>query len=175
MSVLTPDQAAYYFLSGYTAKLAGTEADMETEVEATFSACFGAPFLPLPATTYADLLISRLKEHDVPCYLVNTGWSGGPYGVGERVDITATRRMVRAAIEGNLARGETREEPFFGLHVPVRLEGVPDGILNPRDTWKDKDAYDRQARKLAGLFRENFRKFEGSVSENIKNAGPKAP
>ncbi|MGI8649848.1 MAG: phosphoenolpyruvate carboxykinase (ATP) [Rubrobacter sp.] len=174
VSVLTPEQAAYYFLSGYTAKLAGTEADMEADVEATFSTCFGAPFLPLLATTYADLLTSRLKEHGVPCYLINTGWSGGSYGVGERVDITATRQMVRAAITGNLAEQETKEDPFFGLNIPVKLEGVPDEILNPRDTWDDKDAYDKQAKKLAGLFRENFEKFEDSVSEEVKNAGPSA-
>lgn len=174
VSVLSPEQAAYYFLSGYTAKLAGTEADMEADVEATFSTCFGAPFLPLPATTYADLLTSRLKEHNVPCYLVNTGWSGGPYGVGARVDITATRQMVRAAITGNLADQETKKDPFFGLNIPVKLEGVPDEILNPKDTWDDKEAYDRQAKRLAGLFRDNFRKFEDSVSEEVKNAGPSA-
>src|SRR5918997_2188242 len=135
ISSLSPEQAAYYFLSGYTAKLAGTEADMETAVEATFSACFGAPFLPLAATTYATMLSERLKENGARCYLINTGWSGGPYGVGERVDIAATREMVRAVIEGRLDGAETREDPFFGLNVPVEVPGVPTEILDPRGTW----------------------------------------
>jgi len=173
VSALSPEQAAYYFLSGYTAKLAGTEADMESDVEATFSACFGAPFLPLPATTYATMLSERLKRHDVPCYLVNTGWSGGPYGVGERVDIAATRQIVRAAIEGRLGNAETKEDPFFGLNVPVEIEGVPKGILDPRGTWDDKEEYDEQAKKLAGLFRENFKKFEGEVDAGVRDSGPR--
>ena len=174
ISALTPEQAAYYFLSGYTAKLAGTEAEMETDVEATFSACFGAPFLPLPATTYATMLSDRLREHGASCYLINTGWSGGPYGVGGRVDIAATREMVRAVIGGRLDGAETAQDPFFGLNVPVQVPGVPKEILNPRDTWSDKDAYDRQATKLANLFRENFEKFESSVSPEVKAAGPRA-
>ncbi|MDQ3509461.1 MAG: phosphoenolpyruvate carboxykinase (ATP) [Actinomycetota bacterium] len=173
VSALSPEQAAYYFLSGYTAKLAGTEADMESDVEATFSACFGAPFLPLPATTYATMLSERLKRHDVPCYLVNTGWSGGSYGVGERVDIAATRQIVRAAIEGRLGNAETKEDPFFGLNVPVEIEGVPKGILDPRGTWDDKEEYDEQAKKLAGLFRENFKKFEGEVDAGVRDSGPR--
>ena len=174
ISALSPEQAAYYFLSGYTAKLAGTEAEMEADVEATFSACFGAPFLPLPATTYATMLSERLREHGASCYLINTGWSGGPYGVGKRVDIAATREMVRAVIGGRLDAAETREDPFFGLNVPVEVPGVPTEILNPRDTWTDGEAYDAQAKKLANLFRENFEKFESSVSEEVKNAGPQA-
>src|ERR671917_533635 len=174
ISGLTPSQAAYYFLSGYTAKLAGTEAEMESEVEATFSTCFGAPFLPLPATTYATMLSERLRERGARCYLINTGWSGGPYGVGERVDIAATREMVRAVIEGRLDGAETREDPFFGLNIPVEVPGVPTEILNPRGTWSDGDAYDEQAAKLAGLFRENFTKFESSVPEEVKAAGPQA-
>jgi phosphoenolpyruvate carboxykinase (ATP) len=174
ISSLTPEQAAYYFLSGYTAKLAGTEADMENEVEATFSTCFGAPFLPLPATTYSTMLSEKLKEHGTRCYLINTGWSGGPYGVGSRIDITETRAMVSAVIGGKLDGAETREDPFFGLHVPKEVPGVPTGVLDPRSTWDDKDAYDEQARKLADLFTENFKKFEGEVSEEVKKAGPKA-
>ncbi len=174
ISALTPEQAAYYFLSGYTAKLAGTEADMETEVEATFSACFGAPFLPLPATTYSTMLSERLREHRVRCYLINTGWSGGPYGVGERIDIGATREMVRAVIDGKLDGAETREDPFFGLSVPIQVPGVPTEVLDPRGTWADKDAYDEQARRLSGLFRENFGKFESEVSEEVRSAGPRA-
>jgi phosphoenolpyruvate carboxykinase (ATP) len=175
ISALSPEQAAYYFLSGYTAKLAGTEAEMESDVEATFSACFGAPFLPLPATTYATMLSERLRENGARCYLINTGWSGGPYGVGERVDITATREMVRAVIGGRLDGAETGEDPFFGLNVPVEVPDVPTEILNPRGTWPDGAAYDEQARKLADLFRENFKKFESSVSEEVRNAGPRRP
>jgi phosphoenolpyruvate carboxykinase (ATP) len=175
ISALSPEQAAYYFLSGYTAKLAGTEAEMESDVEATFSACFGAPFLPLAATTYATMLSERLRENGARCYLINTGWSGGPYGVGERVDIAATREMVRAVIGGRLDGAETGEDPFFGLNVPVEVPGVPTEILNPRGTWPDGAAYDEQARKLADLFRENFKEFESSVSEEVRNAGPRRP
>jgi len=174
ISALTPEQAAYYFLSGYTAKLAGTEADMESEVEATFSTCFGAPFLPLPATTYSTMLSEKLRKHGARCYLINTGWSGGPYGVGSRIDITDTRNMIRAVINGKLDGAETREDAFFGLHVPKEVPGVPTEVLNPRETWDDKDAYDEQARKLAGLFSENFKKFEDEVDEEVREAGPTA-
>jgi phosphoenolpyruvate carboxykinase (ATP) len=174
ISILTPEQAAYYFLSGYTAKLAGTEADMEAEVEATFSTCFGAPFLPLPPTTYSSMLSQRTRQHGTRCYLVNTGWSGGPYGVGERIDITATRAIVRAAMSGEFDGLETREDSFFGLHVPAEVPGVPREILDPRGTWQDSEAYDEQARKLANLFRENFRKFEADVEQEVLEAGPKA-
>jgi phosphoenolpyruvate carboxykinase (ATP) len=172
ISALTPEQAAYYFLSGYTAKLAGTEADMDNDVEATFSTCFGAPFLPLPATTYSTMLSDRLRNHGVRCYLINTGWSGGPYGVGSRIDIAATRQMVTAVIEGKLDDAETRKDTFFGLNVPLEVPGVPTEVLDPRGTWDDKDAYDEQARKLAGLFKENFTKFESEVSEEVRRAGP---
>jgi phosphoenolpyruvate carboxykinase (ATP) len=174
ISELSPEQAAYYFLSGYTAKLAGTEADMENEVEATFSTCFGAPFLPLPATTYARMLSEKLRENGSRCYLINTGWSGGPYGEGERIDITATRDMVRAVIEGRLDSGNTRTEPFFGLNIPGEVPGVPSEILDPRGTWSDKEAYDRQAERLASLFRENFLQFEGEVDREVVEAGPSA-
>src|SRR5918995_283235 len=172
ISALTPSQAAYYFLSGYTAKLAGTEAEMESEVEATFSTCFGAPFLPLPATTYAEMLSERLRKHGTRCYLINTGWSGGPYGVGSRIDIAATRQMVSSVIGGKLDAAETRKDPFFGLNVPVAVPGVDGSVLNPRGTWDDGDAYDEQARKLADLFRENFSRFESQVSEEVRKAGP---
>ncbi len=174
ISDLTPEQAAYYFLSGYTAKLAGTEADMESEVEATFSTCFGAPFLPLPATTYSRMLAEKLREHGTGCYLINTGWSGGPYGVGSRIDLDATRQMVQAVINGKLDGAETRTDPFFGLNVPVEVPGVPTELLDPRETWDDKDAYDQQARELAHLFAENFKKFEDHVDEEVKEAGPMA-
>src|ERR671927_834706 len=172
ISALTPSQAAYYFLSGYTAKLAGTEADMEADVEATFSTCFGAPFLPLPATTYSSMLSERLRDYGVRCYLINTGWSGGPYGIGSRIDIAATREMVRAVINGKLDGAETRMDPFFGLNVPVEVPGVPTELLDPRETWDDKDAYDQQARELACLFAENFKKFEDHVDEEVRKAGP---
>lgn len=172
ISALTPEQAAYYFLSGYTAKLAGTEADMDNEVEATFSTGFGAPFLPLPPTTYSTMLSERLREHGTRCYLINTGWSGGPYGVGSRMDIAETRAMVRAAISGELDGAETWEHPVFGLHVPEEVPGVPSHVLDPRGTWDDKSAYDEQARELAGLFAENFKKFEAEVDEEVLKVGP---
>src|SRR5918994_1249838 len=172
ISALSPEQAAYYFLSGYPAKLAGTEAEMESEVEATFSTCFGAPFLPLPATTYAEMLSERLRTHGTRCYLINTGWSGGPYGLGSRIDIAATRQMVSSVIGGKLDDAETRRDPFFGLNVPVEVPGVDGSVLDPRGTWDDGDAYDEQARKLADLFRENFLRFESQVSEEVRYAGP---
>ena len=172
ISALTPSQAAYYFLSGYTAKLAGTEAEMESEVEATFSTCFGAPFLPLPATTYAEMLSERLSTHGTRCYLINTGWSGGPYGVGSRIDIVATRNMVRAVIGGRLDDAETKKDPFFDLNVPYEVPGVDSGLLDPRRTWEDGEAYDEHATKLADLFRENFKRFEAQVTKAVKNAGP---
>jgi phosphoenolpyruvate carboxykinase (ATP) len=173
ISRLSPEQAAYYFLSGYTAKLAGTEAGLGDEPQATFSTCFGAPFLPLPPTTYSGMLQRKMREHNVRCYLVNTGWSGGPYGVGERIDIAHTRAMVRAAISGELAEAETRTDPHFGLKVPLRVPGVPEEVLNPRETWPDREAYDEQAKRLAARFRENFRRFEEEVSEEVRKAGPK--
>jgi phosphoenolpyruvate carboxykinase (ATP) len=173
ISALTPEQAAYWFLSGYTAKLAGTEADMEEAVQATFSECFGAPFLPLPANEYARMLSERLKRHGSDVWLVNTGWTGGPYGVGERMDLSHTRAMVRAAVSGRLDAVKTREEPFFGLRVPTSVPNVPARVLDPRSTWPDEGAYDEQARRLAALFRENFKKFEAEVSEEVREAGPK--
>ena len=172
ISILTSEQAEYYFLSGYTAKLAGTEAGMKTEVEATFSACFGAPFWPLPATRYSSMLSEKILRHSVRCYMVNTGWSGGPYGVGERIELSHTREMVRAAIAGELEGVATHADPIFGLNMPASVPGVPDGILDPRETWPDKRAYDENARKLAGLFKENFEKFEGEVAEGVRQAGP---
>src|SRR5919112_1184356 len=174
ISALPPEQAAYYFLSGYTAKLAGTEADMESEVEATFSTCFGAPFLPLPPSTYATMLAQRMREHGAHCYLVNTGWTGGPYGTGSRIDINETRAMVRAAVTGKLDGVETWEHPVFGLHVPKEAPGVSPEVLDPKGTWDDKDDYDHRARELANLFAENFKKFEAEVDEEVKRAGPTA-
>jgi phosphoenolpyruvate carboxykinase (ATP) len=146
---------------------------METAVEATFSTCFGAPFWPLPATRYSKMLSEKIRRHSVRCYMVNTGWSGGPYGVGERIDLRHTREMVRAAIAGRLEGVQTRADPVFGLNIPASVPGVPNGILDPRETWPDKDAYYEHARRLAGLFRKNFVKFEGEVEGGVWRAGPR--
>ncbi len=171
VSKLSPAQAMYHFLSGYTAKVAGTERGVD-EPQATFSACFGAPFLPLHPNTYADLLGERIREHNVDVWLVNTGWIGGPHGVGNRIELKYTRAMVRAILEGTLAEVETREDPTFRLHVPLHCPGVPDEVLNPRETWDDKEAYDTQAAKLRERFAQNFRQYADAVSDEIKNAGP---
>ncbi len=171
ISKLTKEQAMYHFLSGYTSKLAGTERGV-TSPEATFSTCFGAPFLPLPAATYAEMLGEKIDEHDVEVFLVNTGWSGGPYGVGKRMNLHYTRAMVQAALHGELRSVETAVDPTFGLHIPLHCPGVPDHVLHPRETWADKEAYDAKARELAANFKENFKKFK-QVSDRIKEAGPK--
>ncbi|HSH21638.1 MAG TPA: phosphoenolpyruvate carboxykinase (ATP) [Candidatus Caenarcaniphilales bacterium] len=173
ISRLTRDQAMYHFISGYTAKLAGTEVGVK-EPTATFSTCFGAPFMPRHPQVYAGMLGERLDRHDVPVWLINTGWTGGPYGVGERMNITYTRQMVRAALNGDLEGVPTRPDPIFGMQVPASCPDVPAEVLWPRDTWADPDAYDRQARKLAQMFVENFRAFQDEVSEPIRAAGPKA-
>ncbi len=169
---LSAEQAMYYFLSGYTAKLAGTERGV-TEPQATFSACFGAVFLVWHPAKYAEMLGELLTEHGSKVWLVNTGWSGGAYGTGKRMKLGHTRSMVRAALSGALDSVDVREDPVFGLSVPTAIEGVPDAVLNPRGTWSDGAAYDEQAKKLAGMFRKNFEKF-GDASEGIKGAGPKA-
>jgi phosphoenolpyruvate carboxykinase (ATP) len=168
---LSADQAMYHFLSGYTAKVAGTERGV-TEPKETFSACFGAPFLPLPPAVYARMLGERIAKHDVDCWLVNTGWTGGPYGVGRRMDLKYTRAMIRAALGGQLDKVPTRREPVFGLEVPRHVPGVPDDVLDPRNTWKDAAAYDAQAQKLTGLFRKNFEQFADAVSPTVRSAGP---
>jgi len=168
---LSPEQAMYYFLSGYTAKVAGTERGV-TEPQATFSACFGAVFLVWPPTKYADMLGDLLREHKSNVWLVNTGWSGGPYGVGKRMKLGYTRAMVRAALSGTLDGTPDKVDPIFGLAVPLGIPDVPSSVLEPRDTWSDEAAYDLQAKKLAGMFRTNFEKF-GGASDSIKNAGPK--
>ena len=172
ISKLTRAQAMYHFLSGYTAKVAGTEVGI-TEPVPNFSACFGAPFMPLHPGVYAELLGEKMDKHNAKVWLVNTGWTGGPYGVGQRMKLAYTRRMVAAALEGELDDVETWTDPVFGLHVPAHIEGVPDEILNPRETWPDKAAYDEQARKLARMFAENFLHFADGVSEEVKAAGPK--
>jgi len=167
ISKLTPEQAMYHFLSGYTAKVAGTERGV-TEPTATFSTCFGAPFMVHHPTVYARLLGERIAKHDVTCWLVNTGWSGGAYGVGKRMAIGHTRAMVNAALDGSLKNATFAPEPFFGLSIPSAVPGVPVEVLNPRNAWSDKAAYDAQAKKLAGLFFENFKKFEAHASDGVK-------
>jgi phosphoenolpyruvate carboxykinase (ATP) len=171
ISRLTREQAAYHFISGYTAKLAGTEIGIK-EPTATFSAGFGAPFLPRHPGVYAHMLVDRLEAHDVPVWLVNTGWTGGPYGVGERMNIEHTRNMVRAAINGDLVDAPTVVDPIFGVTVPTAVPGVPAEVLIPRDTWADAAEYDAMARRLAHMFHENFRAYAEGVSEAIRSAGP---
>jgi phosphoenolpyruvate carboxykinase (ATP) len=168
---LSRDQAMYHFISGYTAKVAGTEAGV-TEPKATFSACFGAPFLPLHPSRYAEKLGRRLDQHDTAVWLVNTGWTGGPYGEGRRMDLKHTRAMVSAAIAGELDRVSYTRHPVFRVDVPKRVPGVPDRVLDPRSTWEDGAAYDAKASQLAVLFRKNFEKF-GTVASEIAKAGPR--
>ena len=168
---LTREQAMYHFLSGYTARVAGTEKGLGNEPQATFSTCFGAPFMPRHPTVYADLFGERLKQDGVDCWLVNTGWSGGAFGVGERMKIAHTRALVRAALDGRLSGVETRRDPFFGLHVPVACPDVPEDVLDPRRTWADKQAYDSTARELASRFEENFKQFADAVGPEVRDAG----
>lgn len=168
---LTPEQAVYHFLSGYTAKVAGTEKGI-TEPVATFSTCFGAPFMALPPRIYAQLLQDKIARHKVAVWLMNTGWTGGPYGVGQRCNIADTRTIVQAALSGALATVPTVVEPFFGLHVPTSCPNVPAELLDPRRTWTEAADYDAQARKLAAMFRENFSTFEAEVTPEVRAAGP---
>ncbi|MEO6991552.1 MAG: phosphoenolpyruvate carboxykinase (ATP) [Candidatus Baltobacteraceae bacterium] len=167
ISRLSPEQAMYHFLSGYTAKVAGTEKGV-TEPTATFSTCFGAPFMVHHPTVYSKLLGERIAQHGVTCWLVNTGWSGGPYGVGKRMAIAHTRAMVNAAIEGRLASATFRKESFFGLEIPNDVPDVPDSVLDPRNTWSDPAAYDAKAKHLAKLFAENFAKFEAQAAPAVR-------
>ena len=169
---LTPDQAMYHFLSGYTAKLAGTEAGLGSEPVPEFSTCFGSPFLPLAPGVYAEMLGRRLREHSAQCWLVNTGWSGGAFGVGQRMSLRHTRAMVHAALDGRLAQAEFVTEPAFGLSIPTACPGVPAEILSPRNVWADKAAYDAQAKLLAAKFASNFKKFD--VPESVRQAGPRS-
>jgi phosphoenolpyruvate carboxykinase (ATP) len=168
---LTPQQAMYYFLSGYTAKVAGTERGVK-EPQPTFSACFGAAFLVWHPTKYAKMLGELLRKHESKVWLINTGWSGGPYGTGKRIELEYTRAIVNAALAGDLDKVKTQTDPFFDLAIPIEIKGVPAKVLNPRETWPDPAAYDAQAKKLAGMFRENFEKI-GNVDAATKNAGPK--
>jgi phosphoenolpyruvate carboxykinase (ATP) len=168
---LTPSQAMYHFLSGYTAKVAGTEKGV-TEPEATFSTCFGGPFMSRHPTDYGNLLRDLIAENKVDCWLVNTGWTGGAYGTGSRMPIKATRALLAAALDGSLANVEFRTDPNFGFQVPVSVPGVDTKILNPRDTWADKAAYDAQAQKLVKMFIDNFQKFTDKVDPDVRAAAP---
>ena len=169
---LTPEQAMYHFLSGYTAKVAGTERGV-TEPAATFSSCFGAPFLPLHPGVYAKMLGERISKHGARVWLVNTGWTGGAYGTGTRMKLSHTRAMVSAALSGQLDEAAHTIDPVFGLQVPTAVPGVPSEVLIPRETWPDKAAYDAQARKLAEMFRKSFAAFASQVPEAVAAAGPR--
>jgi phosphoenolpyruvate carboxykinase (ATP) len=169
---LTPSQAMYHFLSGFTAKVAGTEKGLGKEPQPTFSTCFGAPFMPRHPSEYGNLLRALIAEHQADCWLVNTGWTGGAFGTGSRMPIKATRALLNAALDGSLANVEMRIDPHFKFRVPVAVPGVDAKILNPRDTWADKAAYDAQARKLVAMFRENFKKFEAHVGQDVLQAAP---
>jgi len=172
ISRLSESQAMYHFLSGYTAKVAGTERGV-TEPKATFSACFGAPFMPRHPGVYAEMLGEKITRHGARVWLVNTGWTGGPHGVGQRIRLPLTRRMVRAALAGELDEVETRSDPVFGLAVPKRVEGVPEELLEPRRTWSDPAAYDEKASQLADMFADSFAQFADGVSDEIREAGPR--
>ena len=172
VSRLSPEQAMYHFISGYTAKVAGTEVGV-TEPEATFSACFGAPFLVLHPARYAELLAEKMRKHSAAAWLVNTGWSGGACGTGNRMSLEYTRAIIDAIHNGQLAQAATETDPVFGLAVPAECAGVPAEILVPKNTWADKGAFDATAGKLAGLFVENFKKYANDASDDVKAAGPK--
>lgn len=172
LSRLTKEGAMYHFMSGYTSKLAGTERGIK-EPKATFSECFGAPFMPRPASVYANLLGEKIRKHNTIVYLINTGWSGGPYGVGKRISIKHSRDMVTAALTGALDIVKYRHDDLFNLDIPTECPGVPPEVLDPKTTWQDKDAYDLSAKKLAQMFVDNFKKFK-NVSPEIIDAGPKA-
>jgi len=173
ISQLSPEQAMYHFLSGYTARVAGTEKGV-TEPQATFSTCFGAPFMPRHPTVYAKMLGEKMARQHVKCWLVNTGWSGGGFGVGERMSIRHTRAMVRAALDGRLASIASSTDPHFGMQVPSACPDVPGEVLNPKNTWKDKKAYDSAARDVVKRFEANFKQFEGHVDGKIRQAGIRA-
>ncbi|HEX9006404.1 MAG TPA: phosphoenolpyruvate carboxykinase (ATP) [Bacteroidota bacterium] len=172
ISHLTEDQAMYHFLSGYTAKVAGTEKGV-SEPQTTFSTCFGAPFMPLSPVVYARFLGRKLAQHKVDTWLLNTGWTGGPYGVGSRMKLSYTRAMVRAVLSGSLAEVKTVADPLFGLQVPVSCPGVPEDVLNPRGTWADPSAYDAKAKELAAKFKKNFEQFAAHAPAGIAGGGPR--
>ncbi|MFL5332277.1 MAG: phosphoenolpyruvate carboxykinase (ATP), partial [Geminicoccaceae bacterium] len=174
ISKLTPAQAMYHFLSGYTARVAGTEKGLGKEPQATLSTCFGAPFLPRHPEVYGKMLAERIAADGANCWLVNTGWTGGAYGTGKRMSIHHTRALLRAALDGSLAKVEFVKDPFFGLMMPKSVPHIPAEVLNPRESWADKAAYDATAKKLVGLFEENFKTFAGAVSDEVKAAAIRA-
>jgi phosphoenolpyruvate carboxykinase (ATP) len=174
ISRLSSAQAMYHFLSGYTARVAGTEKGLGKEPQATFSTCFGAPFLPRHPEVYGRMLSDLISKHGADCWLVNTGWSGGAYGTGRRMSIQVTRALLRAALDGSLARAEFTPDPFFGLMMPKAVPGVASEVLNPREAWADKAAYDRTAQQLVGLFEKNFQTFSGAVGEDVLAAAIRA-
>jgi phosphoenolpyruvate carboxykinase (ATP) len=165
--------ASYHFLSGFTAKLAGTESGID-EPQPTFSTCFGAPFMPLRPTRYAEMLAERLASHGTNCWLVNTGWSGGPVGTGKRMKIGITRALLSAALEGKLERATFNPDPIFTVLVPNACKDVPADVLTPRNTWNDKAAYDKKAKELAAMFANNFEQYRNQASAEVASAGPKA-
>jgi phosphoenolpyruvate carboxykinase (ATP) len=171
VSRLTKEGAMYHFISGYTSKLAGTERGIK-EPKAVFSECFAAPFMPRPASVYAKMLGEKIKKHNTVVYLINTGWSGGPFGVGNRIKIKYSRAMVTAALTGSLDIVKYRHDDVFNLDIPTECPNVPSEILNPKNTWIDKDSYDMSARKLAQMFVDNFMKFK-DIPQEIRDAGPK--
>jgi phosphoenolpyruvate carboxykinase (ATP) len=170
---LTPAQALYHFISGYTAKVSGTELGMKKEIESTFSTCFGAPFMVHHPSVYAELLRENIKKHKATCWLVNTGWTGGPFGVGSRISIAYTRALLNSALEGKLDNVECYKDPVFGFEVPTKCEGVPSELLKPENTWKDKQEYMETYKCLAELFVKNFEKFKDGCNEDVILAGPK--
>lgn len=172
ISKLTPEQAMYHFISGYTAKVAGTERGV-TEPQATFSACFGAPFMPLHPTVYAELLANKIRDHNAKVWLLNTGWTGGPVGAGHRMKLGHTRQMLSEALEGNLDAVDFEYDSVFGLAIPTKVNGVPDEVLIPRNTWDDKEAFDQKAEELAAMFAQNFDQFSSEASKELIEAGPK--
>jgi phosphoenolpyruvate carboxykinase (ATP) len=171
VSRLTPEQAMYHFISGYTAKVAGTEMGV-TEPQATFSACFGAAFMVWHPSKYAEILSDRMTKHGSQAWLVNTGWTGGPYGVGQRMSLKHTRAILDAIHAGDLEQGEWKKDKLFGFEIPTAVPAVPSDILEPRATWDSPSDYDHTAKKLAKLFQENFKQFEEGASETIRGAGP---
>jgi phosphoenolpyruvate carboxykinase (ATP) len=167
---LTPAQAMYHFLSGYTARVAGTEKGLGKEPQATFSTCFGAPFIPRQPEVYGKLLESLIEQHGATCWLVNTGWTGGAYGVGKRMAIGHTRALLRAVLDGSLQNASFVPDPFFGLMIPRDVPGIPNEVLDPRLSWPDPAAYDKTASDLVARFEANFESFAGSVGEDVKAA-----
>ena len=172
VSKLTKGQAMYHFISGYTAKVAGTEAGI-TEPQTTFSACFGAPFMPLHPTKYAEMLGDKMNENNVNVWLINTGWSGGSYGIGKRISLKHTRAMITAILNGDLSNIEYKKHTVFGLNMPKTCPNVPANILDPRNTWENKDAYDEKANELANAFTENFMQFTSNANPEILEGAPK--